>query len=118
MPGIAVMVPVNGTRKRLTVAMPRVIRQNVVGCKTVSLAEEVLYRKPKGMRIADSRLGWRSGKAALFRAGEVCQLARFGGRPVAGYEGDSVAPYTWAASLAFQVAVENTKGKSDSKDSR
>jgi hypothetical protein len=38
------------------VAMPRVIRQNVVGCKTVSLAEEVLYRKSKGVRVANSHL--------------------------------------------------------------
>ena len=45
------MVPVNGTRKRLTVARPRVIRQNVVGCKTVSLAEEVLYKKPNGVPV-------------------------------------------------------------------
>jgi hypothetical protein len=61
--------------------------------KSVSLAEEVLYRKPKGMRIADNRSGLRGGKVALFGTGEVHQLARFGGGSVAGYEGDFVAPY-------------------------
>jgi hypothetical protein len=97
-PGIAMAVPVNGTRKRLTVARPRVIRQNVAGCKTVSLAEEVPYRKPKGVRVADNHLGQRSGKATLFRTGEVCQLARFGGTSVAGYEGDLMAAYTWSSA--------------------
>ena len=81
-----------------TVAIPRAVGQNVVRCKSLSLREEVLYRKPKGMRIADNRSVLTSGRVALFRTGEVCQLARFRGESVAGYEGDLMAPYSPRAS--------------------